>query len=371
MSADLRGRSKEARRRARDEEKAPRRSSFCVALLALLVCYGQALPVRASEALPPLGAALEATSVSGLSSGAYMAGQIQLAHAKDIVGAGIVAGGPFACAESAAGRLVPYWPTAVMQNAQKALHGCMLVDWGTPDPVGLADRAKELASAGELDPLTDLAADKVYLYSGSSDRTVMRPVVEAAKQLYLELGVPKENIALVEGEGGHGFLTEDAGEACALTDKPYVNDCDYDQAKAILEWIYGPLATPSAEPKGRQIVFDQSDFAETGTGLAPEGVVYLPEVCAEAGASCRLHIVLHGCEQSRETVGDTLIKDSGFEELADTNRLIVLFPQIKASVVNPNGCWDWWGYTGLDYLGNDAPQIKAIWSMVERLAERP
>ncbi len=349
-----------------------RETIFRTALLGLLAALGViAPPAEASETLPPLGAPIGATSISGLSSGAYMAGQIQLAHAKDIVGAGLVAGGPFACAESAAGRLVPYWPTAVVQNAQKALHGCMLVDWGTPDPVALADRAKELASSGAIDSLADLAADKIYLYSGNADRTVMRPVVEAAKALYRELGVPQANIALVEGEGGHGFLTEAAGEACALTDKPYVNDCDYDQAKAILQWIYGPLAAPSAAPGGRFISFDQSAFADPGDGLADEGVLYVPQACADA-SGCRVHVVLHGCEQARETVGDALIKQSGFAELADTNRLIVLFPQIAASsLVNPQGCWDWWGYTGLDYLGKDAPQIKAIWSMVERLAERP
>ena len=57
--------------------------------------------------------------------------------------------------------------------------------------------------------------------------------------------------------------------------------------------------------------------------------------------------------------------------MADTNRIIVLFPQVKASTVNPNGCWDWWGYTDLNYLGKDAPQIKAIWAMVEQLAQAP
>ena len=234
MRSELRGRSETARSAARGEASAPRRFGSRAALVALLVAQPALPAAAASDKLPALGAPIGATSVSGLSSGAYMAGQIQLAHAKDVVGAGLVAGGPFACAESAAGRLVPYWPTAMVQNAQKALHGCMLVDWGTPDPVELADRAKELASAGEIDSLADLAADKIYLYSGNEDRTVMRPVVEAAKALYRELGVPEKNIALVEGEGGHGFLTEAAGEACALTDKPYVNDCDYDQAKAIL-----------------------------------------------------------------------------------------------------------------------------------------
>jgi len=370
MTVNLRGGREAARRGSRGEKSSPRRSGVRAVLVALLVVAGPTLPSRASEALPALGASIVATSVSGLSSGAYMAGQIQLAHGKDVVGAGLVAGGPFACAESAAGRRVPYWPTAVLQNAQKALHGCMLVDWGSPDPVALADRAKELAAAGDLDPLTDLAADKVYLYSGDADRTVLRPVVEATKNFFREAGVPEQNIALVEGEGGHGFLTEDAGEACALTGEPYVNDCDYDQAKAILEWIYGPLAAPSHEPAGRFLTFDQSAFTNSSDGLASEGMLYVPEACASA-PGCRVHIVLHGCDQAREVAGDTLIKQSGFAELADTNRLVLLFPQATTSTVNPQGCWDWWGYTGLDFLGKDAPQIKAIWAMVQRLAERP
>lgn len=72
-----------------------------VAAAALTVALAMvARPGFAAEALPKLGADLAATSVSGLSSGAFMAVQIEVAHSKDIVGAGIVAGGPYACAES-------------------------------------------------------------------------------------------------------------------------------------------------------------------------------------------------------------------------------------------------------------------------------
>jgi poly(3-hydroxybutyrate) depolymerase len=81
--------------------------------------------------------------------------------------------------------------------------------------------------------------------------------------------------------------------------------------------------------------------------------------------------VLHGCKQARETVGDAFIEKSGFARWADTNRLVLLFPQVAGSVVNPNGCWDWWGYTGIDYLGQDAPQIAAIWAMAQGLAMEP
>ncbi|HEY6921249.1 MAG TPA: PHB depolymerase family esterase [Methyloceanibacter sp.] len=337
---------------------------------AMIVAAVLSLHAEDAEKLPALGADLSQTSVSGLSSGAYMAGQIEVAHSSQIVGAGIVAGGPFACAETEASKLVPFWPMAVAQNAQQALYKCMKTTLGVPDPKALSERAKELANDGKIDPLSDLAKDNVYLFSGNEDQTVERPVVEAVRDFLEEVGVPETNINLVEKEGGHAFITEQGGAACGITAKPYVSNCNYDQAKAILAWIYGPLQDAAPEPKGRFIDFDQQAFARPGDGFADEGVVYVPPACA-AQRGCRVHIALHGCEQSREAVGDDFIKESGFAHLADTNRLIILFPQTKASAINPQGCWDWWGYTDLDYLGKDAPQIAAIWAMVEQLAKSP
>jgi len=339
-----------------------------VALLAGISLWAPA--AWSAEPLPKLGTALPATSVSGLSSGAYMAGQIELAHAKDIVGAGIVAGGPFACAESANSRLFPFWPTAVIQNATKALNSCMKTAMGAPDPEQLVERAQELAEDGTIDPLSALASHNVYLYSGNDDQTVTRPVVEAAKRFYDMAGVALGNVTLVEGAGGHAFITEEGGAGCGLSEGPYVSDCDYDQARAILGWIYGPLEPAAAVPQGEFVVFDQDPFSDPGDGFADEGVVYVPPSCrSEPG--CRVHVALHGCRQSRESVGDSFIEDTGFAEIADTNRLVILFPQAKAiSGINPEGCWDWWGYTGLDYLGKEASQISAIWGMVEHLAEQ-
>ena len=153
---------------------------------------------------------------------------------------------------------------------------------------------------------------------------------------------------------------------------PFVSDCDYDQAGAILKWIYGELEAPGQHETGKYVVFDQSPFATGfGNGLSSEGVVYIPEACAKKDG-CRLHIALHGCEQNREEVGKAFIEGSGFARWADANRFVILFPQVSANpLLNPKGCWDWWGYTGEDYLTKDASQIAAIWKMAERLAERP
>jgi len=52
-----------------------------------------------------------------------------------------------------------------------------------------------------------------------------------------------------------------------------------------------------------------------------------------------------------------------------------LYPQAKKSTflpTNPNGCWDWWGYTGslmdtTTYVSKEGKQMNAIWEMVQDL----
>ena len=195
---------------------------------------------------------------------------------------------------------------------------------------------------------------------------------KAAKDFYIQTGVAEDNIKFdTRKDAGHAFLTTDAGTTCGVSATPFVSDCDYDQAGAILSWLYHDLKTPAEKPAGKFIHFDQSEFSENGDAdLSKEGIVYVPTSCSKEG-NCRLHVALHGCEQNINTVGMTFVEGSGFARWADSNRLVVLFPQVSASVLNPKGCWDWWGYTGNDYLTKDAPQIAAIWRMVERLATSP
>ncbi len=50
----------------------------------------------------------------------------------------------------------------------------------------------------------------------------------------------------------------------------------------------------------------------------------------------------------------------------------MLYPQVNKSAdpYNPNGCWDWWGYTGKNYAYKSSSQMKAIMAMVNRLAQQ-
>ncbi len=325
-----------------------------------------------ADELPALKADLSQTSVSGLSSGGYMAGQFQVAYSKTVIGAAVIAAGPFGCAQSAGAEAFPYFPAALALNVAQAESGCMsnnLSAFGVLDSQRLVELAKSLAEAGKIDPLSNLQRSKVYLYSGANDRTVARAVVSAARDFYLAAGVPPANIEFVTDKpGGHAFSTENEGGSCERSDPPFVNNCRYDQAGDILQFIYGPLEGKGTAQPDDFKPFDQGAYASFDAAMANEGVVYVPPPC-RADAHCRVHIVFHGCKQSRAEVGDALIHEFGFADWAAANKIIVLFPQAAPSTLNPKSCWDWWGYTGLGFLSKDAPQMKAVAGMLAALGK--
>lgn len=352
-----------------------RRATALLATLGL-VAAPAALPCRAEDTvakLPALAADISETSVSGISSGAYMAGQFQIAHSRIVAGAAIIAGGPYGCAESAFADVMS-GPGVAFLNLSKAVNGCMLnalAIWGVPDIALLVEKTRKLADAGRIDPLASLLDDRVYLFSGSNDHTVVPAIVEAAYEYYKRLGLPEGNLTYVtDMPAGHAFVTDDEGLACEATAKPYLVDCDYDQAGEVLKRIYGTLAPRAAAPAGVFMEFDQRPFlaGRSNHGMEKRGIVYIPPSCA-GQATCRVHIAYHGCAQNRATAGDAFIRESGYANWADANAFVVLFPEAAASPVNPQGCWDWWGYTGHDYLTRDAPQIDAVYRMLEQLGK--
>jgi hypothetical protein len=346
-------------------------TAYAALAAALGIFLAACEPSGKGGGLPALGAKIDETSVSGISSGAYMAGQFEMAHAKIVKGAAIIAGGPYGCSLSVFADSLP-GPGTEFLNLSKAVNGCMLNNlsaWGVADAETLAKKAKERAASNEIDPIADALDDRVYLFTGNSDRTVMPALVKAAAKYYEVLGLPKDNIKLVDSmPAGHAFVTETEGGACERSGEPYVVDCDYDQAGELLKHIYGPLKARADMPSGDWVEFDQRPYTQDlgPNGMAPNGVIYIPKSCrTERG--CRVHVAYHGCAQNREKVGDAFIKGTGFARWADTNRLIVLFPQTATTAFNPQGCWDWWGYTGGAYLTKRAPQITAVYRMLQAL----
>lgn len=324
-------------------------------LLATAFLAYAAAKAGAAERLPSYSLDSGQSSVSGLSSGGYMAGQFAVAFSSTIAGAGIVAAGPYYCAQG---------------QPLRALNQCMATRFGPPDAAALFLLARRFARTGEIDDVANVARQRIYIFSGGSDRTVAPSVAAEARDFYRLAGVDGDGLEFVAGmPAGHGFVTADFGNACETSAPPFVNDCDYDQAGAILGRIYGKLEPPAAAPAGRIVSFDQAEFLADARryGLDETGFLYEPAAC-RGGERCRAHIVFHGCRQSHEAVGDAVYAKAGYNRWAETNKMLVLYPQATALPANPNGCWDWFGYTGPAYATKSGLQMAAVRRMLDRVA---
>ncbi len=277
-----------------------------------------------------------------------MAVQVQVAHSSRVPGVGALAAGPYFCAR---GSLWIAWTQCTT---------------GTP---GVSpSEAERLAREQLIDPLANLARARVWLFSGREDRTVVPAVVQKLKAFYQ--AYKAEPVLVEDKPAGHAMVTTDAGNACGASEPPFINDCDYDAAGELLRHLLGKLSPPSAAASGRLVVFDQREFGGThGVSMAEKGFAYVPDSCLADG--CRVHVAFHGCRQGVDAVDERFVREAGYNRWADTNRLIVLYPQAVARYAwwtfNPRGCWDWWGYSGSEYATKEASQIRAVMGMVERL----
>ena len=87
-------------------------------------------------------------SVSGLSSGAFMTVQFHIAHSADLVGAGVIAGGPYRSSESFR-QIAATGPTARILNSLY-IAMCPLTLATAPDVPQLIEMAKDTADIGAV-----------------------------------------------------------------------------------------------------------------------------------------------------------------------------------------------------------------------------
>lgn len=146
-------------------------------------------------------------SVSGISSGGFMAHQFHVAHSEHIMGAGIVAGGPYYCARGNILDAVTRCSSFVMLECKKLNldpKWCQKTDLA-PKTAGEVRRvakesfreAKKQEASGDIGKLTNLADDKIYLFSGTYDAIVPQGVMDAVYHFYVDNdkgGVDPKNV---------------------------------------------------------------------------------------------------------------------------------------------------------------------------------
>lgn len=333
-----------------------------VAVAAALVLTGPAAQAATPYTVAPVSGSLGSYSingvyVAGVSSGGNMATQLSVAYSGEVSGAAVFAAGPYYCAQD---------------NADQALYACASDVW--PDDLSTLEAdTYDFADYGWIDPTSNIANQHIYLFSGTNDSVVDQPVVDDTSNYYQYFGASVDYNSTTPA--GHGWISPYGPNSCGATASPYVNNCGIDPEGTFLTDFFGSVNAPNTGPlTGQLIEFDQNSETPGGSAydaaLANHGFVYVPSSCA-GGATCSLLVALHGCQQNYQTVGTTFIDDANLDQYADTNNMIVLYPQTTSSYPSdPYGCWDWWGYLSsydTSYPIQGGLQMQAIWNMVTQL----
>ncbi len=252
--------------------------------------------------------------------------------------------------------------------------GCAAFPPTSTDVASLQRVTRDFFGEHLIDDPRNVAHQRIYLLAGEQDPVVPRVVAAQLEEYYRRFSASDVDV-VVKPDLGHTMPTVAFGKACSVTESPYIGRCGFDAAREILTWIYGTMkAKPKAGLSGRFSRFDQTRYVDSAffwwTGMDTTGWLYLPRTCAR-GERCRLHVALHGCKQGQSYVnyGQTFVRHAGYADWADANHIVVLFPQaVSIPFLNPEGCWDWWGYTDHHYADQRGVQIAAIRAMIDRLA---
>lgn len=207
-----------------------RRTLGTATALALLCAV--APPASATAALPHLN--ITGEYVSGISSGAAEAVQLQVAYSAKFKGLAFFAGPAYDCAQG---------------DSTLAVYACAsdVLPEQLPQMEGNAD---QWAAQGLIDPTSNLAGKPVYEWHGTLDTVVSASVADDAAAFLRHYGA---SVDYVDGvPSGHGWITPTGPEACGASFTPYLDNCAVDSEQAFLSRCSARSTPPtSARPRGR------------------------------------------------------------------------------------------------------------------------
>lgn len=243
---------------------------------------------------------------------------------------------------------------------------------GLPNVDKLVTLTNSDASSGLIDKVSNLKDDRIYLYSGSDDSVVDPKVMHSLQSYYNVFVQPQNVVADFAVPSEHCWPTLSYGENCATMSSPYIGKCNFDGAASALKTLYPSITAKGTAVKANLMSFSQKPyFTNTKSCIDSTGYIYVPTACQSGASSCHLHVSFHGCLQNQALIQNQFADKIGLNEWAEANNVIVLYPYVIKSLSmpsNPNGCWDWWGYTDKNYGNNKGVQMEFVRALIKELS---
>lgn len=287
-------------------------------------------------------------TVSGISSGAFMAHQLNVAYSELSEGAASVAGGVYNCSQ---GQIL------------RAQGLCMK----TPASIQLPKLYKDVSkyeAEKKISSTQFLKNKKVLLFHGTLDPVIKAAASQKIAEFYKHYQSQVSWAPTLPS--GHGFPSDRGLNECNESKLPWLNKCStpdkeaFDGAGWILTGLYSNLNPKTYSSNDHVFRVNQKMTRTENSWMSDSGHVYIPKTCSKTSKDCRFHIALHGCLQNPDSVGLQFITQAGYNEWAESNNIVVYYPSVQSGVLNPAGCWDWWGYTGSEFATQNSSQMKSI-----------
>jgi len=344
-------------------------------------------------------------SVSGISSGADFAVQYAVGFSASVTGVGVFAGEPFGC-----GILkFPKDPEQLCSEQPKSRQGpgCVAAkgvkpatcDGCAPNHTLIYDHCKnnalyitngrmldyvlQASMQGHIDHASNLKRMRVYLYHGIADTVYQKETVAAVGTFFKNFVDSSQILEEYNISSTHAWPTNDFGTPCGVSGPTGLENCHYDGSGIMFSKLSQyPLQPPSTTPLGALYSFNQTLYFDPKryAGIAETGYVYIPDDCLKPHTNCSLHVMFHGCGMyaTKPSIGLNFTLYNGINCWADTNRLVILYPQnggytnFTEEAPTPqelSGCWDSYGQTGWDYTFKSGPQPSTVQAIINALAK--
>lgn len=296
------------------------------------------------------------TTISGISSGGFMASQMSVIYSNQISGVATVAGGVFYCAQNTFqdnlnqyGSLgffsyavsneilnssvqmlmtpenvdMPDFNHALLPSTSNPLYQAMAVCMANPHsalgasidsngnatPMNL-DFLSSMQSNNQIAPLANISQQRVLIYQGTADHTVNPAMAYKLQEFYTRLGVNDNALKMVSGDGGaHNFPTDRSdGTACNSEEIPFMANCNRDLAGDVLQHLLNRTMTKTTANMAHLYTVQQ---VSPPVSVAAYGYLYANDFCLNNPSQCDVHVALHGCEMSD-------FYDDNFEKLYES-----------------------------------------------------
>lgn len=267
-------------------------------------------------------------SISGISSGGFMAAQMGVIYSSEIEAVGIVAAGFYNCAQNHYQESLSFsfklgkgyrafYETEVddKELIQGHINNSIRLSPRNPiyQSVQICMKESEAASI-DLKEISRLQSEKlidstehiknqqILLYQGGLDQVVNPALLAKNKEFYEKMNVPSNQVLNIENsKGAHNFPTDYLDlNSCSHQGIPYVSSCELNLAGKILKQVMGTkeLVRNPEDVESHFFKVTQRILGAHPKSVSDYGYLAASPYCLENPADCRVHVALHGCEMS-------------------------------------------------------------------------